>query len=289
MTQPTRVLRHLVEAELGRPEMNRRQRAREERILAAGQLLMAQYGRQGITFRTLAGALRITASTLAWHYTDLDALLGEILRAYLQTLHTILGSVPFGSPNRQAELRAAYLQAIHGPFGGLTPLHTLLTRDRHLLPADERDSIERTLLGLSELLAGDLGLAGLDLLDRPWVDPAMAEALLATAAAIRTEPPSAGVTPEPAAIPAALRSEPGEQAAPPPAGPPPGFFFDLQDTPLPVPGSLAAMTDKELDAADRAERAAAKKTPPSRARYPLAANIALITAAFSSRAGSSPP
>jgi AcrR family transcriptional regulator len=276
MNTSIRVCRQEVEAELGRPEMNRRQREREKRILEAGEMLMARHGRHGITFRTLAGALRIARTTLAWHFTDLDALLGDILRTYLQTLHTILGAVPVNAPNRQADLRAAYLKAIQGPFGGLTPAHTLLTRDRHLLPPDELDSIEQTLKGLSELLAGDLGPIALSLLEHPCISPEMAEACLATAAAmppITTTPITTQDQPEPE--PAITAPEP---PAPQPAPSTRYRHFDLKDLPLPLPGSLAAMTDDELDALEQAAL-----LPPAphakisdRPRFPLAANIAAL-------------
>jgi AcrR family transcriptional regulator len=280
METNTRICRALVEAAIGRPEMNRRQRLREERILAAGQLLMARYGRHGITFRMLAGALRIATQTLAWHYTDLDALLGEILRTYLQTLHTVLGAVAFDSPNRQPELRAAYLKAIQGPFGGLTPLHVLLTRDRLLLSADERADIDPTLQGLGELLAGDLGPEALDLLERPWMDHPQAEALLATIAALRAQSPSPELpgaeppTPETAPenvletpeAPEAISPTTLDPTDPEPPQPRAWVHFDIQDIPLPVPGSLAAMTDAELDAADAAAAAdadVAAEAPPA--------------------------
>jgi hypothetical protein len=184
---------------------------------------------------------------------DLDALLGEILRTYLQTLHTILGEVPFDHPNRQPALRAAYLKAIQRPFGGLTPFHTLLTRDRHLLPEDELATINPIIQGLGELLAGDLGPEALDLLERPWIDHPQAEALLAT---MRSQPAS---LPQPAAIP----QQSPVQAAPPPAEPParPFVRFNIQDIPLPLPGSLAAMTDEELDAADNEAAALPPNVP----------------------------
>jgi AcrR family transcriptional regulator len=225
-------------------------------------MLMARHGRHGITFRTLAGALRIARTTLAWHFTDLDALLGDILRTYLQTLHTILGAVPVNAPNRQADLRAAYLKAIQGPFGGLTPAHTLLTRDRHLLPPDELDSIEQTLKGLSELLAGDLGPIALSLLEHPCISPEMAEALLTTAATTQEQP-------EPEPEPAVTAPEPPAPLPPAPQ-PAPYRHFHLKDVLPPIPGSLAALSPTKIQ---------------GRPRFPLAANIAaLIT-----RSASLPP
>jgi AcrR family transcriptional regulator len=254
MPAPIRVCRALFEAEHGPPEMNRRQKEREKRVLAAAEMLMVQFGRAGVSFRTLAGTLRIARTTLAWHYADLDALLGQILRTYLQALHVVLGEVPRDAENRQILLRAAYLNAIQGPFGQLTPLHKLLTRDRHALPADELESIERILRGLGELLAGDLGPIAMDLLERPWMDADMAEALLATIAA-KHAAQAAEAAAEPPAL-ALVEPPPPEPARPEPPAPTGFRYFDIQDIPLPAPGSLAAMTDKEL--------ARAARPPPNR-------------------------
>jgi hypothetical protein len=173
----------------------------------------------------------------------------------------MLGDVPAGGECRQSLLRAAYLKAIQGPFGELTRCHTLLTRDRHLLPEEELSSIEPVFQGLGELLAGDLGAPALDLLQHAWMEPALAEALLATIARFKASPAAdpevprveiEPVAPEPTEDVSAADADPALSTPAPASG---GFhYFDLQDLPLPEPGSLAAMTDAELSALERRER-----------------------------------
>jgi AcrR family transcriptional regulator len=180
MNPPARICRAIVQDIIGRPALTGRQRDREDKILIAGEKLMARFGRHGITFALVAASVSITRATLFFHYTDLDALLGEILRRHLRALATALGEVPHDAPNRQAVLRATYLHATRGPFGGLCDAHLLLTRDRHLLPEDELEGIELTWQSLGENMAGDLGAEALDLLERPWMTAARVEPLLAT-------------------------------------------------------------------------------------------------------------
>src|SRR5271156_371437 len=100
MHPPARICRAIVQDLIGRPVLTDRQRGREDKILIAGEKLMARFGRHGITFA-------------------LVALLGEILRRHLRALATALGEVPRDTPNRQPVLRATYLAATRGPFGGL--------------------------------------------------------------------------------------------------------------------------------------------------------------------------
>ena len=123
MNPPARICRAIVQDIIGRPVLTGRQRDREDKILIAGEKLMARFGRHGITFALVAASVSISRATLFFHFTDLDALLGEILRRHLRALATALGEVPRETPNRQPVLRATYLHATRGPFGG-TPVLT---------------------------------------------------------------------------------------------------------------------------------------------------------------------
>ena len=189
MNPPARICRAIVQEIIGRPVLTGRQRKREDQILIAGEKLMARFGRYGVTFALVAASVSITRATLFFHFTDLDALLGEILRRHLRALAKSLGEVPHDAPNRQPALRATYLAATRGPFGGLSDAHLLLTRDRHLLPEDELEGIELTWRSLGENMAGDLGEEALDLLERPWLTAARVEPLLATLEETKNAPP----------------------------------------------------------------------------------------------------
>ena len=217
MTPSPRVCRAMVEHLLGAPVLTERQQRREARILAAAQHLLVHFGSGCISFRALATALRISTATLAWHYTDMDALLGEILRRHLRLITEALAAVPRTAANRQPLLRQAYLRATRSAGGGLHEAHILLTRDRHLLPEDERGPIEHTLRAIGQALAGASGpealaglsgpealaglsgmeaLAGLsgmevlDLLNLAWIAPDQVEPLV-QALTEAQQPPSA--------------------------------------------------------------------------------------------------
>jgi len=179
MNASPRICRAMVESIFGPPILTERQRLRQEKILAAAVHLMAHFGHAAITARILAAALRITTAALAWHFTDTDALLGEILNQHLATITGALAEIPHDAPNRQALLRAAYLTATRTASGQLTPTQILLTRDRHLLPLDVLIPLEQSFQTLGETLAGDLGPQALDLLSLPWVTAETAEPLLA--------------------------------------------------------------------------------------------------------------
>ena len=210
-----RICRAMVEDRLGAPIPTERQRKREEKILAAGEQLMAHYGRSRITKRILAISLRISPTTLTWHYTDMDALLAEILRRHLRILAKAIGAVPREAPDRQSLMRKAYLEATRGAFGRMSDAHLLLTRDRHLLPEDELEHIEATLQSLAETIGGDHPEETLDLLDRPWITTARVEPILQAMAETLNHPA------EPAAAQPALQAltRPSEKLHPglPPA------------------------------------------------------------------------
>jgi AcrR family transcriptional regulator len=133
--------------------LTERQRVREARILAVAQHLIASEGRHNITFATLAVALRIGTATLRWHFVDLDALLGEIINRHLAAVAAELAKIPADAADAAAKRRAAYLAYTRTPNGDFTEPHRIMLRDRHTLPPDELDPIERTRHDLAVLLA----------------------------------------------------------------------------------------------------------------------------------------
>jgi AcrR family transcriptional regulator len=158
--------------------MNDRQEEREDRILVAGEALLARFGRHGITFAMLAGALQITTSSLRWHYADLDALLAAILRTHLKTVSLALAQITTTGEARGPALRAAYLAATRTAAGNLTPAHILLTRDRAFLPDDELPDIDATCRSIAQLLATGGHPEAMNIADTPWITAARIEQVL---------------------------------------------------------------------------------------------------------------
>jgi hypothetical protein len=79
--------------------------------------------------------------------------------------------------------RAAYLAYTHTDFHQLTEIHTLLMRDRCLLPPDVREGIDATIASLAASLAGpnhEYALQIFTLLNAPGFNADMAEAMIAT-------------------------------------------------------------------------------------------------------------
>jgi AcrR family transcriptional regulator len=211
MTPSLRELRAIADEIVPPPWRTRRQNDRYERILTIAEVMMAQFGVHGLTFRATAIALRMAPVTLCMHFVDLDALCGEILRLHLRKIANALGTVPHDAENRRQRLRQAYLQATRQPLGGLTNAHLILTRDRHFLPMDELDQIERLRTGLGEILAGPGNPDILQVLDTPWIAPDQMEnaiTLLAPTAAQPEEIPGPGPASADAPVP--------EQAPAPP-------------------------------------------------------------------------
>jgi AcrR family transcriptional regulator len=150
---PARILRATARSLDPNPRyLTTREREREERALLLGRGLLAIYGRNALRFGDMAAGLELSPATLRRHFTDLDALLGEILRIHLRGLSSAIGTVNPEDPDRFKKRRAAYMAYTRTPLGGLTHAHLLLVRDLKLLPPDERDGIEETLYGLAECL-----------------------------------------------------------------------------------------------------------------------------------------
>ena len=215
MTIPARTLRATID-ERYKPLLTPRQQERETRILAQAPTLLALYGPHAIGFTELAIALRMAPKTLRDHFVDVPALLTRILQNHLLQLIRIVAAIPESQP---AARRAAYLQHTREAFGRRTETHTLLARDRHLLPEPERETIEQMRQQLGETLAGDLAHQTLTLLDMEYTEPALLEPMieaLETAARLPgTIPPMPAKPPEPKPLAAA---ETAPEAEPPHPG-----------------------------------------------------------------------
>jgi AcrR family transcriptional regulator len=180
MPVPARLLRVRTD-DLPQPRrfLNDRERERRALILAAGREVMAVHGRHAITLSQLAIALRMAPASFRRHFTDIDDLLGTILRDHLMEVARALGRVPQDAPDRRAAQRAAYLHATRTAFNAPTEAHLLLIRDRHALPPDEFDSVEKLRLGIGDILAGAHAVEALTLLDTPECRLPQIEAALA--------------------------------------------------------------------------------------------------------------
>jgi AcrR family transcriptional regulator len=98
---PARILRATARSLDPNPRyLTTREREREERVLSLGKGLLAIYGRNAIKFGEMAAGLEISPTTLRRHFTDLDALLGEILRLHLRGLSSAIGEVDADDPDR---------------------------------------------------------------------------------------------------------------------------------------------------------------------------------------------
>jgi AcrR family transcriptional regulator len=190
----------------GRRTLTDPQQDRETLILAAGRIAMARYGRATISMSAFSIGLRLTPTQIRWHFPDLDNLFGAICRDHLRNIvAAIHEAVPYADdPDPYPAARAAFIAATRGPQGAFNETHTLFLRDRHLLPQDEADSVQRELDALARYLGGQHGHHALELLNTENLTPkdiedAMAERENAEPA---TPPPPAIVEAAPIAQPA---------------------------------------------------------------------------------------
>ncbi len=180
MKPTNRALRDRADAIPGnQPCLSAHEQDRYEQIVTAGRTLLAEFGAHSFTLPALALALRISPTAIRRHFIDLDSLLVHIINRHLLTLSTVMGALPHGANDKQAARRAAYLSHTRTVLGGLTEAHLLLVRDRHLLPAADRDRIEEVRANLGEMLAGEHAQIVLDLLDTPSMGLADIDAVLA--------------------------------------------------------------------------------------------------------------
>ena len=178
---PARILRkHAIDVVPSLRDQTEREIRREEIILKAAESLIARFGAAAVTFTNLAIAIKIAPSTMRKHFTDLDALMGEMMRRHLQTISQAMGAVPRDAPDRRRLQRAAYIEATRG-LGAPTAAHFILATYRTILPDDERDSINAIREQIGIILAGADGEACLHLLDCPCYDIDQIERMLSAA------------------------------------------------------------------------------------------------------------
>jgi AcrR family transcriptional regulator len=207
MTVPARILRayvnqHSPDSSFASP----RKKARRERLTERARAIFAREGRQHITFTTLGRELGVSPGTLKSYFCDIHALFGEILCRHLRDITAELARIPDDAPDRFPRRRAAYI-AFTRTMDGLTGAHTLLVRDRSMLPPDVLDPIEKIRADMFNGLADNNVDVAQALLDCPSADGHYIEAVL------RRMPPSAPPPPPPA--PPQLSNWPPEAAQDP--------------------------------------------------------------------------
>jgi AcrR family transcriptional regulator len=195
---PPRLLRAHMDNRSHRSPLSDKQREREERILAATQTLIANFGRDALTIGKLALALRMAPATIRRHFVDIDSILAEILLRHLTALSRAIAKVAHDDPDRRAAQRAAYVEATRSGWGGLTEPHLLLIRERHTLPEDLAKPVEDMRQVIGDMLAGEQAAIALTLLDTPALQAPHIEAMLAAIAPQAAAPPPAPA-PKPAA------------------------------------------------------------------------------------------
>ncbi len=144
---PARLIRAAIEASAFRaPPPTPRQLARRNRIRGAAALVMAQFGRECVTFNVLGLALGISPASIRLDFVDMDSLLFEILRCHLANVTRAIEAL--GPRASEKSKRAA--------FAGFTGLdeHTLLVEERRALPEDLLARIEEAVATLADLVAG---------------------------------------------------------------------------------------------------------------------------------------
>jgi AcrR family transcriptional regulator len=184
MKIPARILRAQADDLPGRrPRRTGKELEREDQIIATAIPLMARHGRAGMTLTGFAHALRMAPCTLKTHFSDLDALLAEILYRHLANIAAAIGAAK--SPpdatiaQRRAARRAAYITFTRTPYSAPTEAHLILLRERHALPADLAGPIEDLRYQIGEMLADENADAALALMDTPTLQPPQIEAMLA--------------------------------------------------------------------------------------------------------------
>ena len=201
MKTPARILRARIDEAPGpRRYLSNRDLDRRDRILQAGCLVLAEFGRHAITMASFALGLGLLPGTVRRLFPDLDNLLGEIIRQHIRAVSIAVCAVPQDVADRPAAQRAAYITATRTSLGAPAAAQLLLL-DRRLLPPDERASIEAARDSLAEILGGPHGMLILNLLDMACLSPAQIEATIAILAPAAASPPEAAPELAPALAP----------------------------------------------------------------------------------------
>ena len=169
-----------------RPEPSALEADRADRIVRIARTLICAHGREAISLRSIAVAARLSPRMLQRHFTDMEALIGEILTRHLQALAAALNRAPAGG----AAKRAAYVTATRSGFGTFSAIHDLFIRHRGALPPDIAEPLDHFRRSLGITLAGSQGDVALTLLDTLSIDLPQIEFLLERLA----EPPAATPT-----------------------------------------------------------------------------------------------
>jgi AcrR family transcriptional regulator len=231
-----RMARAIADATLGPPVLTPRQQRRQANILTVATEMIARFGLSHCSMRLIAHALRIGTATLRWHFSDLDCILAEILRAHLAGLTQAIADVPQTAPDAQQRKRAAFRHYTRGANATFTHEHLLLVRDRSQLPPDLAEPIEAAYQEIGICLAGTLAghsadaLAMLDTLRLTAPEIETRLALLAnppprivpsTAPRIAIMPQYGFRAPARFTLPRASHQHPAPQSTRPPWGAPP--------------------------------------------------------------------
>jgi AcrR family transcriptional regulator len=218
-----RLAREIADDKFGMPFLTPPQRKRDDEILTLAETLFARFGRVKITMAVIAHALRISGHTLRWHYSDTDAMLGEILHRHLRRIGKYIGDLPRANDpqEQQRRKREAYLAYTRGNNDGFTDVHKIFVLDRSTLPHDIREPIDQLYAGLGLSFAGNYADEIMELLDNPRHDLAAVERRFAAARAADPNRSFATEFHASFAKPAAKPSPPPPDAAPRQAAPPP--------------------------------------------------------------------
>ena len=150
---PLRTLRNLAEA-LAPTRLTPRQQARQDRILLIATELIARFGRGAFSFNRLAQAMRYAASTLRWHFVDLDALLLHIMQQHIVALTRTLAFMSQNAPDRAARARVAYRAAFFTADGSQTAAYRIFLAERKTLPLEDQAILAECIGKLAAQLPG---------------------------------------------------------------------------------------------------------------------------------------
>jgi AcrR family transcriptional regulator len=205
----TRVLRaYLANIPAWQHDPTPKQLEREAWIIAVAQIILVKAGWSALTMKNLATALRMSPTTVRWHFVDTESILATILDRHLNAVAAAMAAIPPDTPNRQAACRGAYLKATRTPSGAHTEPHMLLLRDRCFLPPDLAEPIDKRRTELGTLMAGPHAQSAFILFDSPALTPGQMEAMLAARMAAEDDPPEAAPT-RPARRPGGSPRHPG--------------------------------------------------------------------------------